>query len=187
MSRDLADARAQLATIQSQLSAANSKAASEASRAESVERAERERREAEAKRRDFGELQAGLSRILTVKPYGTGFIAVLPDSFFVYNKTDLALRVKAKMNSLGQTLAAHPDVRFTIQGYSDTRPTADSFARGRAQAVADYVMALGVPRDNVKVDSQGDSSPVSKGKTAQARALNRRVELLFLLPSGANP
>jgi outer membrane protein OmpA-like peptidoglycan-associated protein len=187
MSRDLADARAQLTGMQSQVSAANSKAAEEASRAAAVERAERERHEAEAKRRDFAELQGGLSRILTVKPYGSGFIAVLPDSFFVYNKTDLALRIKGKMDSLGQMLAAHPDVAFTIQGYSDTRPTADSFAMGRAQAVADYILALGVARQNVKVDSQGDSSPVSRGKTAQARALNRRVELVFMLPSGANP
>jgi chemotaxis protein MotB len=91
------------------------------------------------------------------------------------------------MDSLGQALAAHPDVAFRIQGYSDTRPTADSFALGRAQAVADYILALGVARQNVKVDSQGDSSPVSRGKTAQARALNRRVELVFVLPSGANP
>jgi chemotaxis protein MotB len=187
ISRELADARGQLNNMQSQLSVANSKAATEASRAESVERAERERREAEAKRRDFAELQAGLSRILAVKPNGAGFMAIVPDSFFVYNKTDLALRVKAKMDSLGHTLAAHPDVAFRIEGYSDTRPTADSFARGRAQAVSDYVTALGVSRDNVKVEAQGDSSPVSKGRTAQARALNRRVELVFVAPSGANP
>jgi len=128
-----------------------------------------------------------LSRILTVKPYGAGFVAVLPDSFFVYNKSDLALRVKAKMDSLGQALAAHPDVAFTVEGYSDTRPSADNFARGRAQAVADYIIAVGVPRDNVKVDSQADSSPLSRGRTPQARALNRRVELVFVPPSGANP
>jgi outer membrane protein OmpA-like peptidoglycan-associated protein len=187
ISRELADARTQMSSMQSQVSAANEKAATEASRAASVERAERERRDAEAKRRDFAELQAGLSRILTVKPYGTGFIAVLPDSFFVYNKTDLALRVKAKMDSLGQILAAHPDVTFTCEGYSDTRPSADTFARGRAQAVADYITAVGVPRDSVKVESHGDSSLVSKGRTVQARALNRRVELVFALPSSANP
>src|SRR5262245_11168185 len=187
MSRDLADARSQLASMQSQVSAANSKAATESSRAAAIERAERERREAEAKRKDFAELQASLSRVLTVKPYGAGFMAVLPDSFFVYNKTDLALKVKAKMDSLGQTLAAHPDVSFTIEGYSDTRPTADAFARGRAQSVADYVIALGVPRGSVKVDSQGDSSPASRGKTLAARALNRRVEIVFVAPSGSNP
>jgi outer membrane protein OmpA-like peptidoglycan-associated protein len=187
ISRDLADARSQVTQMESQVSAANSRATNEASRAAAVEKAERERREAEAKRRDFAELQAGLSHTVTVKPYGTGFIAVLPDSFFVLNKTDLALRVKVKMDALGKMLSAHPGVAFTIEGYSDTRPEADSFARGRAQSVADYVVALGVPRDNVKVDSQGDSSPVSKGRTVQARALNRRVELVFVLPNGANP
>jgi len=186
ISRDLADARAQLTGMQGQLSEATSKAASEASRAASMERAERERREAETKRREFADLQSGLSRVLTVKPYGNGFIAVVPDSFFVINKPDLALRVKAKMDSLGQTLAAHPGTAFTIQGYSDTRANAESFARGRAQAVADYVIAFGVPRERVKVDSQGDSLPVSRGKTLAARALNRRVELVFV-PSVANP
>jgi len=186
ISRDLAEARSQLTTMQSQVYAANSKAASETSRAEAAERTEREHREAEARRRDFAELQAGLSRFVTVKPNGSGFKAVLPDSFFVYNKTDLALRVKAKMDSLGQTLAAHPDVAFTVEGYSDTRPSADSFARGRAQSVADYVIALGVPRERVKVTSLADSSPVSKGRTVAARALNRRVEIVFVA-NNANP
>jgi outer membrane protein OmpA-like peptidoglycan-associated protein len=179
ISRDLADTRSQMTQMESQVSAANSKAASEASHAASVERAE-------ARRRDFAELQVGLSRIVTVKPYGNGFIAVLPDSCFVTNKTDLALKVKTKMDALGKTLSAHPDVAFTIEGYCDTRPEADSFARGRAQSVADYVVALGVRRDNVKVDSQGDSSPVSRGRTLQARALNRRVELIFVPPVGTN-
>src|SRR5215471_4545689 len=186
ISRDLADTRSQMTQMASQVTAANSRAEGEASRAAAVERAERERREAEAKRRDFAELQAGLSRIVTVKPYGNGFIAVLPDSCFVYNKTDLALKVKAKMDALGNTLSAHPDVAFTIEGYCDTRAGAESFARGRAQSVADYVVALGVARDNVKVDSQGDSAPVSKGRTLQARALNRRVELVFVPPVGTN-
>src|SRR5215467_570363 len=180
ISRDLADTRSQMTQMESQVSAANSKAASEASHAAAVERSE-------ARRRDFAELQVGLSRIVTVKPYGNGFIAVLPDSCFVYNKTDLALKVKTKMDALGKTLSAHPDVAFTIEGYSDTRPGADSFARGRAQSVADYVVALGVPRDSVKVDSQGDSSPVSRGRTLQAKALNRRVELIFVPPVGTNP
>jgi outer membrane protein OmpA-like peptidoglycan-associated protein len=178
IARDLADARSQMTQMESQVSAANSKAASEASKAAAVERAE-------TKRRDFADLQAGLSRIMTVKPYGTGFIAVLPDSFFVLNKTELALKVKVKMDALGNTLTSHPDVPFTIEGYCDTRPGADDFARGRAQSVADYVVALGVPRGNVKVDSQGDSSPVSKARTLQARALNRRVELVFVPPVGA--
>jgi outer membrane protein OmpA-like peptidoglycan-associated protein len=175
LSGDLADARGQLGNYQSKLADVKSKA-------DAAERAEHERREAEARRHDYAELQSALGRIISVKPNEIGFVAVLPDTFFVTNQTELALRVKSKMDALAQTLSAHPDVSFTIEGFSDSRPTADTFAMGRAQAVGDYISALGVPKASFKVESRGDSVPVATGKTLRARALNRRVELVFASP-----
>jgi outer membrane protein OmpA-like peptidoglycan-associated protein len=106
----------------------------------------------------------------------------LPDNYFVTNQTALALRVKAKIDALGQVLSAHPDVIFTIEGHSDSRPTADEFAMGRAQAVADYIAAIGVSRTNFKVESRGASMPVSAAKTLAAKTQYRRVELVFAAP-----
>jgi outer membrane protein OmpA-like peptidoglycan-associated protein len=183
LSRQLEDARSQITNLQTQYSTASAKLTETTSRIESIERADQEKREREARRRDFAELQDTLSRIATVRPNGNGFVVVLPDTFFVANQTTLALRVKSKMDALGQAVAAHPDVVFTIEGHSDPRPTAETFALGRAQAVADYIAAFMGSRTNFRVESRGSSIPAASSKTQRGRAMNRRVEIVFVGPS----
>lgn len=180
--RELADARSQITTLQSQFSSTNSRLSEAAGRVEAMEREEKERAQAEARRRDFANLQIAVSRVISAKPSGSGFIVVLPDSFFVTNRTDLALRAKSKMDALAQAVAAYPDVRFVVEGHSDNRPNAENFAIGRAQAVADYLIALGVSASNVRVESRGSTVPVSLSKTLRGRAQNRRIELVFAGP-----
>jgi outer membrane protein OmpA-like peptidoglycan-associated protein len=182
LSQDLAEARGRISDLQAQYSSASAKLNETSSRVEAMERAEREKQLAEARRREFASLQAGVAALATIRPTGTGFIATLSDWFFVPNQTTLHVRAKSKMDALGNLLAAHRDATFVIEGHSDARRDADSFAMGRAQAVADYLAALGVSRTNFKIESRGASVPVSTGKTAAARAMNRRVELIFIGP-----
>jgi outer membrane protein OmpA-like peptidoglycan-associated protein len=182
LTQDLSETRARLSDLESQRNADRSRLDEAKSHADAMERAERERREAEARRRDYADLQAALGRIVTVKSNVVGFVVVLPDTFFVANKTDLALRAKAKMDALSQSIAAHPDATFTIEGHSDSRPTADSFAMGRANSVAEYIAGSGVPRANFKVDSRGASVPIASNKALRGRASNRRVEINFAAP-----
>ncbi|HWC76004.1 MAG TPA: OmpA family protein, partial [Blastocatellia bacterium] len=180
--RDFAAATTRITNLESQLSGAMSRLGDVTSKAEAAERAEQERARSEAKRRDFAALQAELSRILNVKPNSNGFVASLTDNFFVSNQTSLALPVKAKMDALGRALAQHPDVMFTVEGHSDERPTAEDFALGRAQSVAEYIAAFGVSRTNFKVESRGAGVPIAQGRAATVRAKNRRVELVFIQP-----
>jgi outer membrane protein OmpA-like peptidoglycan-associated protein len=182
LNQDLTEARTRISDLQSQYSTANARLTDASSRVEAMERAEREKQQAEARRRSFAELQAGVAAIATVKPSGNGFIATLPDTFFVPNQTALQLKVKAKMDGLANLVAAHRDAVFTIEGHTDARANADSFALGRAQSVADYLAALGVPRSNFRVESRGATVPISTRKTLAARATNRRVELVFIGP-----
>ncbi|HEY6328586.1 MAG TPA: OmpA family protein [Blastocatellia bacterium] len=178
LNKQLAEARGQVGDYETKLASANSKA-------EAAERSERERHEAEARRNEYATVQSEIGQVLSVKPNEIGFVAILPDNYFVANRTDLALRVKSKMDTLAQILSTHPNITFTIEGFSDTRPTAEEFARGRAQSVGDYIAAVGVNRNNFKVESRGDSDPIAKGRTLRARAENRRVELLFSAPHDA--
>jgi outer membrane protein OmpA-like peptidoglycan-associated protein len=180
--KELNDAKARINNLQNQYESQSAKLNDATSRIDTIQRQEREKQLAEARRKDFEALQSTLSAITTVKPNGNGFIAVLPDNFFVTNQTSLALRAKSKIDAIGQALVAHPDVIFVIEGHSDTRPTAEEFASGRAQAVAEYISALGVSRTNFKVESRGASLPVSTAKTVAAKAQNRRVQLVFTAP-----
>ncbi|MEK6406261.1 MAG: OmpA family protein [Acidobacteriota bacterium] len=182
LSQDLTEARGRVAELQSQYSSTNAKLNETSTRVEAMERAEREKQLAEGRRRDFAALQAGVAALITVKPSGNGFAATLSDSFFVLNQTTLHVRVKSKMDALARFIAAHADAAFSIESHSDSRPNADAFALGRAQAVADYLAALGVSRSSFRVESRGATIPVSARKTLAARAMNRRVELVFVAP-----
>jgi len=180
--QELADARAQISSLRSETSSTAAELDRAKNKAEALERAEREQREAEARRRDFADLQAALGRAVPVKATANGFAAVLGDTFFVPNQSTLHVRAKAKMNIIAQTLAAHPNAVFSIEGHSDARANADSFALGRAQSVADYIGAFGVSRANLRVESKGSTMPVSASRTLAGRATNRRVEIVFVSP-----
>jgi outer membrane protein OmpA-like peptidoglycan-associated protein len=182
LNQDLTAARRQISDLQTQYSSTTARLTETSSRVEAMERAEREKQMAEARRRDFAALQASIAAIATVKPSGTGFVATLPDSFFLPNQATLHVRAKSKMDSLAGVIAAHRDVTFVIEGHSDSRANADSFALGRAQAVADYLAALGVARNSFRVESRGSAFPISTRKTIAARGMNRRVELVFSGP-----
>jgi outer membrane protein OmpA-like peptidoglycan-associated protein len=175
LTRELASARGMIDRLQNQYESTSLKV-------EEMERVDRERREFEARRRDFIELQAALAKIVTVKPVGNSFVVVLPDNLFVPNQAALHVRAKARMDALGQAIAAHQGVKFTIEGHSDARQSAEGFALGRAQSVADYIAAYGVPKDSFAVESRGATVPVAKGRTAAARAQNRRIEIVFVAP-----
>ncbi|MDH5276396.1 MAG: OmpA family protein, partial [Gammaproteobacteria bacterium] len=45
----------------------------------------------------------------------------------------------------------------------------------RAQSVADYLASKGISRDRLQVVGRGESEPIGDNKTADGRALNRRV------------
>jgi len=175
-STELTGARQRITSLESQFTSASS-------RIEEIERRDRENAEAESRRRKFADLQAALTKAGTVKPTSDGFVLVLSDAYFVApNQTALGRPVKAKMDALGEALRANPEIVFTIEGHSDARANAEAFALGRAQSVADYIAAYNVPRNNFRVESRGASAPASSGKTVRARALNRRVEIVFVSP-----
>jgi outer membrane protein OmpA-like peptidoglycan-associated protein len=174
--------RDDLNRVTRELSDAKGQLSASASRVDEMESKERERMEIEARRRDFAALQASINAVIKVKPVANGFVATLPDSFFLPGKSTLHVRAKAKMDALAQILAAHREAVFSIEGNWDASPSADTLALGRAQAVADYMAPFGVSSTNVKVESRGSTALVSKARTAAGRALNRRVELVFAAP-----
>src|ERR1041384_333300 len=182
LNQDLTEARGRISDLQSQYSSTKASLNETSSKVAEMERIEREKQQAEARRRDFEALRASVAAVLTIKPSGNGFVATLPDSYFVPNLTTLHVRAKSKMDSLGRVIASHRDATFVIEGHADARPNADAFALARAQAVADYLAALGVSRTNIRVESRGATVPISTRKTLAARAMNRRVELVFTGP-----
>ncbi|OZI32494.1 hypothetical protein CAL29_25985 [Bordetella genomosp. 10] len=75
--------------------------------------------------------------------------------------------------------------RMQLNGHTDNRGS-DAYNRQlslrRAQAVADIVVAAGVPAANVQVHGLGAAHPVADNGSAAGRAENRRVAVVIVTP-----
>ena len=79
----------------------------------------------------------------------------------------------------------HP---ITVVGHTDSDPinkTKDKWTRGnielganRAMTVREYLVDRGLPASRIAVTSYGEYKPVSSGSSAEAKAKNRRVEVM---------
>ncbi len=73
--------------------------------------------------------------------------------------------------------------RMRLDGHTDNRGSDahnQQLSLRRAQAVADVVVAAGMPAANVEVRGQGATHPVADNGTAAGRAENRRVAVVIV-------
>jgi hypothetical protein len=87
-----------------------------------------------------------------------------------------------KVKELARILNFVPDIKLEINGYTDNIGKARAnklLSEKRARRVRDYLVALDVAEYRIKVFGQGESSFIATNKTAEGRAKNRRVEIIF--------
>jgi outer membrane protein OmpA-like peptidoglycan-associated protein len=73
-----------------------------------------------------------------------------------------------------------PGLRIRVLGYASTSGPADlneELARGRAEAVRDFLVEAGIPEDRIVIDSSGSRLPLDQGTDGENLAHNRRVEV----------
>jgi hypothetical protein len=73
-----------------------------------------------------------------------------------------------------------PGLRIRVLGYASTSGPADlneQLARGRAEAVRDFLVEAGIPEDRIVIDSSGSRLPLDPGTDGENLAHNRRVEV----------
>lgn len=104
------------------------------------------------------------------------------DIAFATGSSALASGAYQGLTAVATAIIRQPSLRVTIVGHTDDVGTHDknqalSFAR--AQSVAMYLYAAGVPFSSVTVKGAGDSAPIADNKTASGRALNRRVAVVI--------
>ena len=91
---------------------------------------------------------------------------------------------KAKLDGVADRwaaeLTADPKLRIRVLGYASVSGgTAlnDELAERRAESVKDYLVARGVPEDQIVIDSSGSRLPMDEGTGPESLARNRRVEI----------
>ncbi len=76
-------------------------------------------------------------------------------------------------------LLQNPDLKVEIGGHTDnvgSEKNNTKLSIERAETVKKYLVARGVSADRLTVKGYGESMPVADNKTAEGRALNRRIE-----------
>lgn len=108
---------------------------------------------------------------LPVVNFASGSAAIPDDAKPVLRKAAAAMTV----------LPAGP--RFEVNGHTDNTGTAEAnmlLARKRAQAVVDFLLEAGVPRERLAAHGHGDARPVASNATEEGRFHNRRIEVKTL-------
>jgi outer membrane protein OmpA-like peptidoglycan-associated protein len=87
------------------------------------------------------------------------------------------------LDALAGVMKKYPTYNVLIVGYTDNRGRRDALlARSQAQATAVYsaLVGRGVEAKRMVVSGNGSDDPVSDNRTTAGRALNNRVEVIFL-------
>lgn len=97
--------------------------------------------------------------------------------FFALDSHELRPEARATLEKQAEWLKQNPTVTVTVEGHADERGTRDynlALGERRANAVRDYLVALGINGNRVKTVSFGKERPVDPRSTEEAWSKNRR-------------
>ena len=97
--------------------------------------------------------------------------------FFGYDRFDLTAAARATLERQAQWLREYPNRRIVVEGHADERGTREynlALGERRANAVKNYLVAVGVSPSRVSTISYGKEQPAVLGATEAAWAQNRR-------------
>ncbi|MCX8112269.1 MAG: OmpA family protein [Bacteroidia bacterium] len=90
---------------------------------------------------------------------------------------------KPQLEALYRFLRDNTGFRIEIEGHTDGTSLAESelqLSRARAQAVRDYMVMRGIPKDRFSIVGYGKSRPIADNATPEGQRRNRRVEIRII-------
>lgn len=120
----------------------------------------------------------------TVEREGEGIVVKFDSGIlFDVDKTELKPVAKTNLQNLAASLVKNPETNILIIGHTDSTGTVahnmDLSVR-RAESVKSQIVAGGVDGARLSTQGKGPTEPVGDNKTADGRALNRRVEVVIV-------
>jgi type VI secretion system protein ImpK len=110
------------------------------------------------------------------------------DALFVAGTAQLQAAQRERLARIAKALAALPG-RIEVLGHTDDQaveslrfPSNWHLSRERAQAVAAALVDFGVPLQRLRAEGRAETEPRAPNDGPGARARNRRIEILLLLP-----
>lgn len=98
---------------------------------------------------------------------------------FEFNSAKITPESYPILFDAAKTLLSFTDLKVEIQGYTDNIGSESynkTLSQKRADAVKLYLTSKGVSESRLKAVGYGESNPAADNKTADGRAMNRRIE-----------
>ncbi|MBT9240579.1 peptidoglycan-associated lipoprotein Pal [Vibrio splendidus] len=102
--------------------------------------------------------------------------------YFAFDNSTIAGDYEEILAAHAAYLSNNVDMNVTIEGHADERGTPEyniALGERRAQAVANYLQALGVQADQISIVSYGEEKPLLLGQSEDVYAKNRRAVLVY--------
>lgn len=128
-----------------------------------------------------------LEQVASTKRTEDGILVNLKNDL-LFDTGSASLRPEAVTNliQLGDILSKYDQDRIRIQGYTDNVgavPFNENLSQRRAEAVKNVLVSRGVRPEQMLTLGFGDKQPIASNRTANGRAMNRRVELHIDVPN----
>ena len=100
---------------------------------------------------------------------------------FDVGKATIKPESMGEINRIVQLMTENPDLKFSVEGHTDSTGNAASnqtLSEQRSQAIVAKLVELGIARDRLTAVGKGQNSPIADNSTDEGRAKNRRVEFV---------
>ena len=116
----------------------------------------------------------------SVKPgSGRDFVVNVGDRvFFGFDKSSLSSDARSQLEKQAAWLKKYGSVSLTLEGHADERGTREynlALGERRANSAKDFLIALGVAPNRIRVISYGKERPAALGQNEAAWRQNRRA------------
>jgi outer membrane protein OmpA-like peptidoglycan-associated protein len=141
--------------------------------------ADQVRKKAEA---EIDRLEAALGQIAETRRTALGLVMNLGSDYlkFEFDKAELRQEDRELLSRIAGILLTSQDYTISVNGHTDdvgSEAYNQKLSERRATAVRDYLVQAGLPAGILSVTGHGKALPLVPGRSEEARAKNRRVEL----------
>lgn len=102
--------------------------------------------------------------------------------YFAFDNATIAGDYEDMLAAHAAYLSKDTSLNVVVEGHADERGTPEyniALGERRAQAVANYLQALGVQADQIDIVSYGEEKPLVHGQAEDVYAKNRRAVLVY--------
>jgi len=109
-------------------------------------------------------------------------ITIDNDILFAFDSSTIRETAKPTLAKVVRALANNPEKTLSVTGHTDSVGTEEynqGLSERRAASVKRYLVQSGIEEDRIMTYGRGETQPLVPNDTSEARAMNRRVELVI--------